>query len=50
MLKKNSLFKDKNFKASRFLARKINNTFRDIRLKKEQIENKKKIPGNSWLG
>ena len=43
-------FKDKNFKASRFLARKINNTFRDIRLKKEQIENKKKIPGNSGWG
>ena len=38
---KRILLKIKILKLLDFLARKINNTFRDIRLKKEQIENKK---------
>ncbi len=43
-------FKDKNFKASRFIARKINNFFRKLRLSNYNSSNLKKIPGNSGWG
>ena len=43
-------FKDKNFKASRFIARKINNFFRKLRLNNFNSSNLDKIPGNSGWG
>ena len=43
-------FKEKNFKASRFIARKINNFFRKIRIMNSKKLKSKKIPGNSYWG